>query len=206
MARIPGVRGTNQPASAVALVCHYDSVPTGPGASDDGAAVAAVLETARARKAGPALRNDVMLLLTDGEEVPGALPGAEAFAKDCPWMKDIGCVLNFDARGVSGPVLMYETSTCSSACSSTIRARGPFPLRSWRRACSLARHGLKSSAARPLHGDSPSPGWPGGWTWRWSAPCSDMALISPTDSRTAEPHGWTGFRFGHTGWGRWDSR
>jgi hypothetical protein len=110
MGRIPGTRTTNQPVRAVALVGHYDSVPAGPGASDDGAAVAAILETARALKAGPALRNDVILLFTDGEEVPGELPGAQAFVTTNPWMRDIGCVFNFDARGVSGPELMYETS------------------------------------------------------------------------------------------------
>ena len=110
MARIPGTRVTSQRSRAVALVCHYDSVPTGPGAGDDGAAVAALLETARALKAGSALRNDVILLFTDGEEAPGELPGAEAFVKSCSWMQEVGCVFNFDARGVSGPELMYETS------------------------------------------------------------------------------------------------
>jgi len=92
----------------VALVCHHDSVPTGPGASDDGAGVAALLEAARALKAGPALQNDVILLFTDGEEA--GLDGARAFAAGCPWLKDIGLVLNFEARGVSGPVFMFETS------------------------------------------------------------------------------------------------
>ena len=110
MARIPGARAAAQPARAVALVCHYDSVPSGPGAGDDASGVAALLETARALKAGPALQNDIILLFTDGEEAPNALPGGEAFANRCPWMKDIGRAFNFDARGVSGPVLMYETS------------------------------------------------------------------------------------------------
>jgi hypothetical protein len=110
MARIPGARPADEPVRGVALVCHYDSVPEGPGAGDDGSAVATLLETARALKAGPTLRNDIILLFTDGEEAPNALPGSEAFAGRCPWMKDIGCVFNFDSRGVSGPVLMYETS------------------------------------------------------------------------------------------------
>ena len=108
MVRIPGVRQANRPAGAVALVCHHDSVPTGPGASDDGAAVAARLETARALKAGPRLQNDIILLFTDGEEVH--LAGARAFTAESPWMEKIGLVLNFEARGVSGPVFMFETS------------------------------------------------------------------------------------------------
>jgi hypothetical protein len=44
-------------------------VPTGPGASDDGSGVAALLETARALAIGTPLRNDVIFLFTDAEEV-----------------------------------------------------------------------------------------------------------------------------------------
>jgi acetylornithine deacetylase/succinyl-diaminopimelate desuccinylase-like protein len=53
---------------AILLAAHYDSVPTGPGASDDGAAVAAMLETLRALSASAPLMNDVIFLFTDGEE------------------------------------------------------------------------------------------------------------------------------------------
>lgn len=93
---------------AVLLMSHYDSAPTAPGASDDGAAVAALLEAARALKAGPPLRNDVIFLLTDGEE-PGRF-GVRAFINEHPWAKDVGLVFNFEARGNSGPSMMFETS------------------------------------------------------------------------------------------------
>jgi hypothetical protein len=62
------LEGTNNGGKAFLLMAHYDSVPTGPGASDDGAGVAAMLETLRALKAGPPLKNDVIFLFTDGEE------------------------------------------------------------------------------------------------------------------------------------------
>src|SRR5882762_8393716 len=39
--------GSTDGQDAVMLAAHYDSVPAGPGASDDGAAVAALLEIAR---------------------------------------------------------------------------------------------------------------------------------------------------------------
>ncbi len=93
---------------AVLLMAHYDSAPTSPGAADDGSAVASLLETARALKAGPPLRNDVIFLLTDGEEV-GRL-GSRAFVNEHPWAKDVGVVFNFEARGNSGPTIMFETS------------------------------------------------------------------------------------------------
>lgn len=93
---------------AILLVAHYDSVEAGPGASDDGAAVAALLETARALKSLPQLKRDIIFLFTDGEETH--LMGARAFVAEHPWVKDVGVVLNFEARGVRGPSIMFETS------------------------------------------------------------------------------------------------
>ena len=104
LARIPGT----VPGKAVLLSAHYDSVPAGPGAADDGASVAAILETLRALKAGPPLRDDVIVLLTDGEEA--GLLGAHLFAEQHPWAHDVGVVLNFEYRGNTGPIWMFETS------------------------------------------------------------------------------------------------
>lgn len=93
---------------AVLLVGHYDSAPLSPGASDDGAAVVVILETLRALQADPKLRNDVIALFTDGEEA--GLIGANSFVRSHPAVKEIGVVVNFEARGTRGPVLMFETS------------------------------------------------------------------------------------------------
>lgn len=94
---------------AVLLAAHYDSVPGSPGAADDGAAVAALLETMRALQTGPPLRNDVILLLTDGEEQ--GLRGAKGFVREHPWAKSVRFALNFEARGNSGASVMFETSS-----------------------------------------------------------------------------------------------
>jgi hypothetical protein len=104
VARLEGTGNTK----AVLLIGHYDSVPTSFGASDDGSAVAAMLETLRALRAGERLKNDVIFLFTDAEEI--GLLGARGFIKEHPWAKDVGLVLNFEARGSEGPVLMFETS------------------------------------------------------------------------------------------------
>ncbi|MET0647795.1 MAG: M20/M25/M40 family metallo-hydrolase [Pyrinomonadaceae bacterium] len=104
LARLGGTSNTK----AVLLVAHYDSVSTGFGASDDGAGVGALLETARALKAGPVPKNDVIFLFTDGEEV--GMTGARAFVDEHPWRRDVGVALNFEARGNSGPSIMFETS------------------------------------------------------------------------------------------------
>jgi peptidase M28-like protein len=102
------LKGTDN-GKAVLLVSHYDSVPTAFGASDDGAGVAGMLETLRALRAtGTPRRNDVIFLFTDGEE--NGLLGAHAFVDEHRWAKDVGLVLNFEARGNSGPSIMFETS------------------------------------------------------------------------------------------------
>ena len=93
--------------AAVLLAAHYDSVPAGPGASDDGAGVAVALEIARALKSLPMRRHSVIFLIDDGEEA--GLLGARAFVDSHPWAKDVRAIVNLDARGTSGPSLMFET-------------------------------------------------------------------------------------------------
>ena len=108
LVRIPGIATDRAKRKAIMLTAHYDSVPHGPGAADDGASVAAILETLRALQNGPALENDLVCMLTDGEEVN--LIGAEAFVAEHPWAQGIGLVFNFEYRGNRGPMMMYETS------------------------------------------------------------------------------------------------
>jgi hypothetical protein len=104
LARLAG----REPGKAVLLMAHYDSVAAGPGVSDDLTGVAAVLESARALKAGPPPRHPVLLLIDDGEEA--GLLGARAFADGSPAMAEVGAVVNLEARGTEGPSLMFETS------------------------------------------------------------------------------------------------
>lgn len=114
------------PGKALLLLAHYDSVAAGPGAGDDGAGVAALLETARALHADSApLRNDVLFLFTDGEEA--GLLGAAAFVAENPAAKEIGLALNFEGRGDSGPSLMFETSDENGWLIRQLAAAAPFP-------------------------------------------------------------------------------
>lgn len=106
VARLPGSGGGS--GKALMLSAHYDSVVNGFGAADDGASVASILETLRVLKAGASLRNDVIVLFTDGEEA--GLLGADAFVNAHPWAKEVGLVLNFEFRGNEGPMFMFETS------------------------------------------------------------------------------------------------
>lgn len=118
------LQGTENRQS-VLLVSHYDSVPTGPGASDDGSGVAALLETARALKSSAPLQNDVVFLFTDGEEA--GLLGANAFVAEHPAAGTVGAVLNFEARGSSGPALMFETSSGNELLITALAHAAPRP-------------------------------------------------------------------------------
>src|SRR5918992_5028425 len=104
-AQIPG----SSPTGHVVLVAHYDSVPRGPGAADDGAGVAAILEIARAISSSSPPRNDIDIVFTDAEE-PWLL-GAQAFVRDDRLDPRRSVVLNLEARGTSGPALMFQSSS-----------------------------------------------------------------------------------------------
>lgn len=104
VATVPG----REELDAVVLLAHYDSVHAGPGAADDGAGVAILLEGARALLAGHPTRRPVRLVISDGEEA--GLLGARAFFADHPLAPLTFAVVNVEARGTTGPSLMFETS------------------------------------------------------------------------------------------------
>jgi len=86
----------------VLLVAHYDSVPTGPGAADDAAGVATLLETARLIASEPHTVNEVAFLFTDGEEL--GMTGAGAFVKaNAPLLGHVRIVLNSGSPWRSSP-------------------------------------------------------------------------------------------------------
>lgn len=98
---------------AVVLLAHYDSVPAGPGASDDESGTAVVLETARALRArGGRSKHPVLAVITDGEEA--GLLGAAAFLQNPKLKARVGVVVNVEARGTQGRSLLFQTSPKSS--------------------------------------------------------------------------------------------
>ncbi len=125
-ARVRNVVAVMGPPAGKALLlsAHYDSVPAGPGASDDGIGVATLLEVGSILKDRP-VKRPVILLFNEGEEL--GLIGARAFLAD-PLSRDVDSLLNFEARGVNGPVTMFETSQPNGAAIATYAAsvRRPF--------------------------------------------------------------------------------
>src|SRR5260370_14179732 len=131
------MRGGSNEGRAVLLVAHYDSQPAGPGAGEDAHAVAAILASVRALRARAPLRNDIIVLFTDGEE--DGLLGASAFVKEHPWARDVGVLVNFEGRGNSGHAVLFEVRPDNGWLIRTFGAAVPHPVASsvsqevWRR-------------------------------------------------------------------------
>ena len=122
LTRLPG--SSERPA--VLLTAHYDSVPAGPGAADDIASVAVILEIARILSAEAPQGNPIIFLLSDGEE-PGLL-GAEAFLAKHPWAAEVGIVVNLEARGTSGQSILFETTENNSWLIDAFVTHAPRPI------------------------------------------------------------------------------
>ena len=114
---------------AVMLLTHYDSNPhSSKGASDAGSGVVTILEGIRAYLAkNETPKNDIIILISDAEEI--GLLGAQAFVDEHPWTKDIGLVLNFEARGSGGPsyMLMETNGKNSTLLAEFLAAKPNFP-------------------------------------------------------------------------------
>lgn len=107
---ITRIKGTEN-GKALLLLTHYDSNPhSSLGASDAGSGVVTILEGIRAYlAANKAPKNDIIILFSDAEEL--GLLGAQAFVENHPWAKDVGLVLNFEARGSGGSsYMLMETN------------------------------------------------------------------------------------------------
>ena len=107
---IARIKGTGSGKSLL-ILSHYDSaVHSSFGASDDGSGVVTILEGIRAFLANnPKPKNDIIILISDAEEL--GLLGANAFVNHHAWAKNVGLVINFEARGSGGPsYILMETN------------------------------------------------------------------------------------------------
>jgi len=119
--RVPGGASTR----AVLVVAHLDSGPTSPGAADNASSVGVALETLRALRAGPPLRNDVLVLFSDAEENGDV--GARAFIDQSPYARQVGAFINLDNVGSGGPAYVTQMTKHNSALLDQITAAHASP-------------------------------------------------------------------------------
>ncbi|PCH73296.1 MAG: peptidase M28 [Flavobacteriaceae bacterium] len=126
IARISGVHSSKP----LLLLSHYDSNPhSSLGASDAASGVVTILESVRALLAEKNnFRNDIIICISDAEEL--GLLGASAFVNNHPWGKNIGLVLNLEARGSGGPsYMLLETNGGNETLIKTFsKANTPYPV------------------------------------------------------------------------------
>lgn len=127
LARIKGTANSK----ALLLLSHYDSAPHSKslGASDDGSGIVTILEGLRTylhNNSKP--KNDIIILFSDAEEL--GLNGAALFVTEHNWAKEVGLVINFEARGTSGPsyMLMEVNNGNAEVVEHFAKAKPQFPV------------------------------------------------------------------------------
>jgi hypothetical protein len=100
--------GRDRSLPAVMLMSHHDTVWGSPGAADDSTGVAASLEVVRAVQARGKAERDLIVLMTDAEEL--GLEGARHFFANNPLYYKVGAIINLEARGGGGRANMFQTS------------------------------------------------------------------------------------------------
>ncbi|XP_043948246.1 endoplasmic reticulum metallopeptidase 1 [Drosophila biarmipes] len=87
---------------------HYDSVPAGPGAGDDGSMVATMMEVLRVlAKSDKPLKNPVAFLFNGAEE--DGLLGSHAFITQHKWAKYCKAFINLDSCGSGGREILFQS-------------------------------------------------------------------------------------------------
>lgn len=105
--------GKDRSLPALLLMAHHDTVWGSPGAADDTTGVSALLETVRAVRSGGTPARDLVVLITDGEEL--GLDGAHHFFTADPLRAHVGAIINVEARGGGGRTTLFETSANNGA-------------------------------------------------------------------------------------------
>lgn len=127
LARIKGTANSK----ALLLLSHYDSAPHSKslGASDDGTGIVTILEGLRTYlHSNSQPKNDIIVLFSDAEEL--GLNGAALFVTEHKWAKEVGFVINFEARGTSGPsyMLMEVNNGNAAVVQNFAKAKPQFPV------------------------------------------------------------------------------
>lgn len=99
--------GVPEPAHSLLLNAHFDSVPTSPGAGDDGSMTVNMLEILRVLSQSPeTFKHNIVFLFNGCEE--NQLQGAHAFITSHKWADKVRAFINMDAAANSGREIMFQ--------------------------------------------------------------------------------------------------
>lgn len=97
---------------AVLLNCHFDTVPAGPGVSDNGVNCAVMVELLRILAKSPDLRRPIIFLFNGGEEI--ILQASHGFITQHPWFENAKYIINLDSCGAGGREIVFQTTKSDS--------------------------------------------------------------------------------------------
>ena len=136
------VRDPGKTDDTMMLTAHYDSAVdfektadgrwdpkpgVSSGAADDGYGVATIIETLRAIKAdGRTPERSLLIVITDAEELNllGAMNEMLHHRAD---YDNVDLIVNIEARGTSGPAVMFETSDTNASATEFFLKNAPRP-------------------------------------------------------------------------------
>jgi hypothetical protein len=101
--------GSGNASRNVLINSHFDSVPDGPGASDDGINCAVMLEILRKLSRQPHRPSNNLIFLFNGAEESG-LFGSYMFVKQHRWARNCTVVVNLEAVGSGGKLILFQAT------------------------------------------------------------------------------------------------
>lgn len=115
----------NSPHSLL-INCHFDSVVDSPGASDDGAGCAVMLEILRVLvHSDKILRHNIILLFNGGEE--NFMPASHGFITQHKWAKEVRAFINLEACGAGGREVLFQAGPNNPWILETYSEEVPYP-------------------------------------------------------------------------------
>ncbi|KAI8911532.1 hypothetical protein EDD86DRAFT_119506 [Gorgonomyces haynaldii] len=94
---------------AILLNSHYDTTIVSPGAADDGAGVAIMMEMVRLFSKDNTLKNSIIFLFNGAEET--LQDASHAFVTQHNLSKDVKAVINLEAMGARGKEILFQANS-----------------------------------------------------------------------------------------------